>query len=43
MALNDNRLDVAERILKPYLKEDPFDAAGNPHAGRAGGPGRPLG
>jgi tetratricopeptide (TPR) repeat protein len=27
MALNDNRLDVAERILKPYLKEDPFDAA----------------
>jgi tetratricopeptide (TPR) repeat protein len=25
MALNDNRLDVAERILKPYLKEDPFD------------------
>ena len=28
MALNDNRLDVAERILKPYLKEDPFD----PHA-----------
>ncbi|MGE5563951.1 MAG: sulfotransferase [Bacillota bacterium] len=27
MALNDNRLDVAERILKPYLKADPFDAA----------------
>jgi tetratricopeptide (TPR) repeat protein len=27
MALNDNRLDVAERILKPHLKEDPFDAA----------------
>ena len=27
MALNDNRLDVAERILKPYLKEDPFDVA----------------
>ena len=27
MALNDNRLEVAERILKPYLKEDPFDAA----------------
>jgi tetratricopeptide (TPR) repeat protein len=27
MALNDNRLDIAERILKPYLKEDPFDAA----------------
>ncbi len=26
MALNDNRLDIAERILKPYLKEDPFDA-----------------
>ena len=26
MALNENRLDVAERILKPYLKEDPFDA-----------------
>jgi len=24
-ALHDNRLDVAERILKPYLKEDPFD------------------
>jgi tetratricopeptide (TPR) repeat protein len=27
MALNENRLEVAERILKPYLKEDPFDAA----------------
>ena len=27
MALNDNRLDIAERILKPYLKDDPFDAA----------------
>lgn len=27
MALNENRLDVAERILKPYLKQDPFDAA----------------
>ena len=27
VALNDNRLDVAERILKPHLKEDPFDAA----------------
>jgi tetratricopeptide (TPR) repeat protein len=26
MALNENRLDVAERILKPHLKEDPFDA-----------------
>ena len=26
MAMNENRLDVAERILKPYLKEDPFDA-----------------
>jgi tetratricopeptide (TPR) repeat protein len=25
MALNENRLDIAERILKPYLKEDPFD------------------
>src|SRR5437763_5754531 len=25
-ALRDNRLDVAERILKPYLKENPFDA-----------------
>ena len=24
--MNENRLDVAERILKPYLKEDPFDA-----------------
>ena len=24
-ALHDNRLDIAERILKPYLKEDPFD------------------
>src|SRR3954469_100193 len=22
----NNRLDVAERILKPYLKDDPFDA-----------------
>src|SRR5881398_1880650 len=27
MAMNQNRLEVAERILKPYLKEDPFDAA----------------
>jgi tetratricopeptide (TPR) repeat protein len=25
-AMNENRLDIAERILKPYLKEDPFDA-----------------
>ena len=24
-ALHDNRLDIAERILKPHLKEDPFD------------------
>ena len=27
MALNENQLEIAERILKPYLKEDPFDAA----------------
>ncbi|MGI8611985.1 MAG: tetratricopeptide repeat-containing sulfotransferase family protein [Sphingomicrobium sp.] len=27
MALNDNRLDVAERLLKSHLKEDPFDVA----------------
>jgi len=27
LALNENRLEVAERILKPHLKEDPFDAA----------------
>ncbi|HEX6783290.1 MAG TPA: sulfotransferase [Sphingomicrobium sp.] len=27
MAMNENRLEVAERILKPHLKEDPFDAA----------------
>ncbi len=27
IALNDNRLDVAERLLKPHLNEDPFDAA----------------
>src|SRR6476620_10922800 len=27
MAMNENRLDVAERILKPYLKDDPFDVA----------------
>ena len=27
MALNENRLDVAERLLKPHLNEDPFDAA----------------
>jgi tetratricopeptide (TPR) repeat protein len=26
MALHDNQLDVAERLLKPHLKEDPFDA-----------------
>jgi tetratricopeptide (TPR) repeat protein len=26
LALNENRLEIAERILKPYLKEDPFDA-----------------
>ena len=24
-ALHDNQLDVAERLLKPHLKEDPFD------------------
>ena len=24
-ALHENRLDLAERILKPHLKEDPFD------------------
>ena len=27
MALNENRLDVAERLLKPHLKEDPRDVA----------------
>ena len=27
IALNDNRLDVAERLLKPHLKEDPYDVA----------------
>jgi tetratricopeptide (TPR) repeat protein len=27
IALNENRLDVAERLLKPHLKEDPFDVA----------------
>jgi tetratricopeptide (TPR) repeat protein len=27
LALNENRLDVAERLLKAHLKEDPFDAA----------------
>lgn len=27
IALNENRLDIAERILKRHLKEDPFDAA----------------
>lgn len=27
LALNENKLEVAERILKPHLKEDPFDAA----------------
>jgi tetratricopeptide (TPR) repeat protein len=26
VAMNENRLDVAERILKPHLKEDPYDA-----------------
>src|SRR5574338_127640 len=26
MAMNEDRLDVAERLLKPHLKEDPFDA-----------------
>ena len=25
IALNENRLDIAERLLKPHLKEDPFD------------------
>ena len=25
VALNENRLDVAERLLKPHLKDDPFD------------------
>ena len=27
MALNENRLDIAERLLKPHLKEDPFDVS----------------
>ena len=27
IALNENRLEIAERLLKPHLKEDPFDAA----------------
>lgn len=27
MAMNDNRLDIAERLLKPHLQEDPFDVA----------------
>jgi tetratricopeptide (TPR) repeat protein len=27
LALNDHRLDVAERLLKSHLKEDPFDVA----------------
>ena len=27
MAMNENRLDVAERLLKPHLQEDPFDVA----------------
>ena len=27
LALYDNRLDVAERLLKAHLKEDPFDVA----------------
>jgi tetratricopeptide (TPR) repeat protein len=27
MAMNENRLDVAERLLKPHLKDDPFDVA----------------
>ncbi len=26
IALNENRLDVAERLLKPHLNEDPYDA-----------------
>jgi len=25
MAMNENRLDIAERLLKPHLNEDPFD------------------
>ena len=27
MAMNENRLDVAERLLKPHLNDDPFDVA----------------
>ena len=27
MAMNENRLEIAERLLKPHLKEDPFDVA----------------
>ncbi len=27
IALNENRLDIAERLLKPHLKDDPFDPA----------------
>jgi Flp pilus assembly protein TadD len=26
LALHENRLDVAERLLKAHLKDDPFDA-----------------
>lgn len=26
IALNEDRLDIAERLLKPHLKEDPYDA-----------------
>jgi tetratricopeptide (TPR) repeat protein len=27
IAMNENRLEIAERLLKPHLKEDPFDVA----------------
>ena len=30
IAMNENRLDVAERLLKPHLKDDPFDVAAPP-------------
>jgi hypothetical protein len=31
LAMNENWLDVAERVLKPHLKAEPFDVRAIPH------------
>ena len=42
LALHDNRLDIAERLLKAYLKADPFDARAIRMLAELAGADRPL-